>query len=119
MSFKLNNGQNRFTEIYVCGEREAGGAFATYTIHEKADDDSNQLGIRVFQSGPVKEAGVNGIFLEDLIDICVHRLTCFQSGPFACKENENAIQFLQCARGQLANRTADRQRRGVEGTMQA
>ncbi len=39
-----------------------------------------------FQNGPVQEAGVNGVFMEDVIDVLVDRLQNYQAGAFACKE---------------------------------
>lgn len=115
MSFVLTP-VDTHTCIYVHGDREPGGEFHTYAIHEKSMDDGNQLAILVFQHGPIKENGVNGINVEDLINICVHRLACFQTGPYACPENEEALTYLKLARHALDQRTKDRHMRGVEGT---
>ena len=71
-----------------------------------------------FQKGPVKETGENGIFLEDLLHICQHRLECFQAGDFACRENALALTKIQEALHWLNHRTADRQARNVEGLNQ-
>lgn len=72
----------------------------------------------LFQNGPIKEAGVNGITQEALIAIVIDRLRSFQKGPFSCCENaialmhcEEALMWLQC-------RTVERIKRGVEGTTQ-
>lgn len=116
MSFKLNRSQNASTDIFVCGDRNEGGEFVTYRISSQTEPA--ELGLIVFQDGPVTN-GVNGVSIEDLLDICAHRLLCFQTGPFACRENESSLQLIQLASTQLHNRTADRKRRGVEGTMQA
>lgn len=48
-----------------------------------------------FQSGPVKEAGLNGITNEDLLDIVLNRIMCFQKSKSASRENEMAIQKLE------------------------
>lgn len=71
-----------------------------------------------FQKGPLKEAGHNGISDEALIAVVIDRLEGFNSGKYRCRENICAITHLQEALMWLQKRTADRQRRGVEGTHQ-
>ena len=68
-----------------------------------------------FQSGPIKEAGVNGVNIEDLIVICIDQLQQFQDGDFSCRENAIAITKLEEAALWLTKRTLDRIERGVEG----
>ena len=70
-----------------------------------------------FQEGPVKEAGVNGAQIEDVIDVLVERLQGFQQ-ILPCRENEMAIMKLEEARLWLNERTRKRQAQGVEGTNQ-
>lgn len=70
-----------------------------------------------FQEGPVKESGINGCQTEDVIDVLLERLAKFQDGPLGCKENAQAIMHLSLARVWLITRTQNRQRQGVEGTM--
>ena len=70
-----------------------------------------------FQCGPLKEVGVNGCSIEDVIDVLVARLEDFQAGSFKCRENALAITKLQEAKHWLGHRTALRQQQGVEGTM--
>jgi len=69
-----------------------------------------------FQEGPIKESGLNGIFIEDLIAICINRLETFQKSDFRCRENACAITKLEESLLWLNKRTNNRQRRGVEGT---
>jgi len=69
-----------------------------------------------FQEGAIKEVGVNGIFMEDLINICVDRLEHYQKSDFACRENAIAITHLETALLWLNKRTNDRIKRGVQGT---
>lgn len=69
----------------------------------------------VFQNGPIKEVGVNGCHIEDLILICVDRLCYFQSTQYSCEENAAAINSLMDAIQHLRTRTAGREMRGVEG----
>ena len=72
----------------------------------------------VFQNGPVKEFGVNGISNESLLAIVEDRLLGFQSGQYACRENAIALTKLQESMLWLQKRTRDRIARGVEGTHQ-
>lgn len=69
-----------------------------------------------FQSGTVIDVGVNGIFIEDLLSICINRLEHFQNSKLNCRENAMAITRLQEATMWLNKRTLDRKKRGVEGT---
>ena len=69
-----------------------------------------------FQNGPIQEAGTNGISNESLLAIVEDRLSGFQSGPFACRENALALTKLQESMMWLHKRTRDRVARGVEGT---
>ena len=68
-----------------------------------------------FQEGPIKECGVNGVANEDLINMVICRLEHFQRSPFACKENEQAINKFSEGLMWLRKRTNDREARGVEG----
>jgi hypothetical protein len=116
--FTLEAGQHRFTEIRVIDEPGAGGAYHEYQVVAVGSPEAvlrqPYAEIR-FQKGPVKEAGKNGIFIEDLLHICAHRLECFQAGEFACDENEGALTAIRGALKWLNWRTKDRQTRGVEG----
>ena len=117
MSFPLSSKPDSNTVVFVHGDRESGGDYTTYKVCEKTlDAQSEELGLIVFQSGPVKEVGVNGVTEENLIDICIHRLTCFQTGPYACEENNQVLVFLHAAKASLGKRTENRRMRGVEGT---
>jgi len=80
--------------------------------YQKPADHSTIL----FQNGPIKEVGVNGITQEALLAIVIDRLQCFQRGPFACSENEQALQNIGVALNYLKARTRRRMAEGVEGT---
>ena len=117
--FKLPEGQHRFTEIHVLDQPGAGGAYHQYIVAPVSPEIPGQAFATIdFQKGPVAEAGKNGIFMEDLLEICRHRLQCFQAGNFACRENALALTKIEEALHWLNHRTADRQRRKVEGTSQ-
>ena len=69
-----------------------------------------------FQEGPIKECGVNGVCNEDLINMVIERLECFQNTEFKCRENALAITKLEEALLWLRKRTMSREQRGIEGT---
>lgn len=71
-----------------------------------------------FQNGPVAEVGTNGITNEALLAIVADRLEGFQSGPYKCPENEDALHYVRAALENLQLRTKKRTERGVEGTHQ-
>lgn len=73
-----------------------------------------------WQNGPLGVVGAdrvsqNGAFVEDVIRAAIGRLRFFQRTKFACDYNAEAISHLHAALNSLAERTADRTRRGVEG----
>ena len=114
------NGLNDALKIVATDDPGSGGANHAYLIY--ADESKVILGDGVtvsasinFQNGPIKEAGVNGLSNEALLAVVIDRLQCFQNGPFKCRENALALTKLEEAMHWLNNRTAIRQKRGVEG----
>lgn len=112
------NGANETLEIHVMDEFGSGGAHHHYLITYPAPESvGGDIGYDVFfQKGPIKEAGVNGITQEALLAICEDRLLCFQSGPYACADNAEALAHIQQAMECLQRRTKARIASGVEGT---
>jgi hypothetical protein len=107
------NPVNDRIEITVMDEPGAGGAHHHYAV----DVDGSENGLDVhFQNGPIAEAGVNGVTQEVLLAIVIDRLQCFQAGPYACKENGEALGYCLMALDWLKTRTRARMERGVEGT---
>lgn len=117
---------NEKLKIRVVDEPGSGGANHRYDISgfDKSsnpsaesilDSEANQT-IILFQNGPIKEAGVNGITHEALLAILVDRLEGFQKGPYACDENQEALENVCAAMAVLKSRTLKREARGVEGT---
>lgn len=72
----------------------------------------------MFQNGPIKEFGVNGITNEALLAILIDRLRGLQSGPFPSDEAEQAAAHIGTALLLLQKRTRARITRGVEGMNQ-
>lgn len=114
--------------IEVTDEPGAGGANHRYEI-TGFDTENNMSGtdhqgykasyarqLVLFQNGPIKEFGVNGITQEALLAIVIDRLRSFQKGPFSCRENAIALTHCEEALMWLQRRTVERIKRGVEGT---
>ena len=124
---KVNPANDRIY-ILVTDEPGAGGAHHRYEIG--GFDVSNNPSFQdfegytaregkmtvLFQNGPIPEAGVNGITQEVLLAIVADRLRSFQAGPYACIENQNALEHVEAAMEALLARTRKRMARGVEGT---
>ena len=117
------NGLNESLRIVVLDEPGQGNANHRYCIFAPCDEVNQELNASpvspiVFQNGPVKETGLNGISNECLLAIVEDRLVGFQSGPYACRENAIALTKLQETMMWLQKRTRDRMARGVECTNQ-
>lgn len=111
-------------EISVADEPGAGGANHRYEIagfdtrlnpSELAGSGHLQYGL-LFQNGPIREVGVNGITQEALVAIVIDRLRSFQAGPYSCHENAIALTHFEEGMMWLQRRTVARIKRGVEGT---
>lgn len=68
-----------------------------------------------FQSGPIKEHGVNGVQVEDVLGVALDRIR-FLNAKQACRENACAITKIEEGLHWLYARTKKRQQLGVEGT---
>lgn len=114
--------------IHVTDEMGPGGAYHKYEITgfdtslnpSKMGDNGythefSRL-VVLFQNGPLREVGANGITQEALLAILIDRLSSFQTGPFACPENAAALYHCERALWKLQERTQKRLQRGVEGT---
>lgn len=91
----------------------AGNASHTYGIQFGGPKDVCRI---QFQHGPRGvEGSTSGVFDDDLLAIIVDRLEGFQSGPYACGENELALEHIRQAREALGLRVARRIQQGVLG----
>jgi hypothetical protein len=75
--------------------------------------DVNSVSFTI-QKGPVKEADVNGCQVDTMIETAKIMLEGLNKN-FPCRENAMAITKLDECLMWLAKRTADREKRGVEG----
>lgn len=113
--------------VDVRDEPGSGGANHAYTIsgYQPALNPSvNELlpteGMLVlFQNGPIKDAGLNGVTHEVLLAILIDRLRGFSKGPYPSRENAIALTKLEEALFWLQSRTRDRIARAVEGSLSA
>lgn len=94
-------------------------AFPFFSDYEQ--DDKNRFiafapeGMSVvLQRGAVKELGVNGAQIDDVLTVCLSFLRGVNT-KVPCRENSVAITKLEECLMWLGARTADRERRGVEG----
>ena len=76
--------------------------------------DVNSLSFTL-QKGPIKEAGVNGCQIDQVVEAAKHILEGFNS-KFPCRENAMAITKLDECLMWLEKRTKDRIAREVEGS---
>lgn len=104
---------HKYTDVFSTDYIGPGNAHHVYVIKKK---EGEQMLAVFFQNGPIKEAGVNGVMDENLIAIVIDRLEGFQSGRYACEENQQALNHLESALNALQDRTRKREARGVEGT---
>lgn len=117
------NGLNDAITIEVLDEPGQGNACHQYIIvlpipdNDLPDTLTDRGGYPIhFQNGPIQSIGINGISQEALLAIVKDRLEGFQSGPFACNANQNALESVNQAINALLSRTIERTSRGVEGT---
>ena len=90
------------------------GANHFYTVMDSKDQMI--MGYIRFQQGA--RGGVdlpNGLRDDDLLEIVRDRLKGFQSGPYPCEENDEALEHIELALQALKKRTDERFARGVLG----
>lgn len=109
---------SKYTEVYYEKEFEhnAPHHFEVVTFEDDIFPEGKSLEQITFQSGPIKEYGVNGVMNEDLIAMVITRLEHFQKSEFVCRENAMAITKLEEALMWLRKRTTGRENKGIEGT---
>jgi hypothetical protein len=110
---KLNN-------VYIADEKGNGGAHHKYMICDANTEvpDGGIVSCEIqFQNGARKlPDSIHGVLDTDLLEIVRHRLSCFQQGPFATRENAIALTHIEEALLWMNKRVEDRIERGVLGT---
>ncbi len=90
-------------------------------VRENSEEEikiSEYIDIKL-QDGPIKENGINGCQIDNVIQYAIDTLQKFQEkddGKYYCGENRKAILKLEEAVEWLRFRTKRRQIAGVEGT---
>lgn len=114
MKIKLDTVQteNKLNEVYAVGDKGPGGAYHTYDICTRGNDES--IVYIDFQKGArFKPDSTTGVLIGDLLEIVRHQLQCFQEGEYACDANEAALDGVTKALVALNFRSTDRASRGV------
>lgn len=103
--------EDKLNSVWAVDEKEFN---ANHLYIVKRDDD--ELCKIQFQKGPQKEENsIAGVTDSDLLEMVRDRLTDFQNSEFACKENENALAYVNMALDWLYERALARKERGVLG----
>ena len=91
-----------------------------YALLNFKHDADGTLRFQVINFYKLHENGLydNGTTLEDVLGVCIERLQNLNK-RFFCRENSLALTKMQEALMWLNARTADRERRGVEGKHEA
>jgi hypothetical protein len=72
-----------------------------------------------FQRGSVTQVGLNGVRVEDVIEIVAEKLRQYQYAELPCLENEQALHHLNQAKQALLERRRLRQDQGVINSKEA
>lgn len=97
--------------VHTDDEPGSGGAHHRYMLTH-----GDSATVLRFQNGAVNDVGPNGVTDAQLLAILIHRLQCFQKGPFASRENAITLTHLEDAMNWQNRRTIGRLRKGIEGT---
>ena len=113
---KLSTIQKRekLNTVFVMGEKGNGGAHHNYLID--LQDGNKQVPIDFQNGARTLPDSIHGVLDTDLLEICRHRLQCFQEGPFASRDNAMALTHIEEALMWLNRRVEDRIERNVLGT---
>ena len=97
---------------------ENGNKFSNYINVENTKDEKGVAPTLSFtiQSGPIGDVGVNGCQARDMLEYLIYLFTSFNS-TVPNRETSITITKLEEALLWQDKRTADREKRKVEGTM--
>jgi len=115
------NGLNKALTIEVLDKPGQGNACHHYMVSWLKDSKPYSYTFKTsieFQNGLINEVGVNGLSNTALLAIVRDRLEGFQSGIYACSENQEALDSIVSAMESLASRTRKRVSLGIERTSQ-
>ena len=122
----MTNARKNFENLQPIAQRQDGVDFsretwdAFYTRVLKphnfitVDHETNTISFKI-QQGPIKEKGLNGCQLTDLVVVANHMVTEL-SKNHPCAENDLTTMYWEKGLQAQADRTKDRETRNVEGT---
>lgn len=110
------NDINDQIEVRPIDQPGAGGGHHQYILSSpKCEED----GLVTFHQPDANRHGVlTGYTIEAYLTPLLHRLECFQAGPFACEENAVALDHGLKMMEALRQRTARRNAAGLEGKLE-
>lgn len=92
-------------EVFADGPTSAGGVRNVYGYGFHINPYTfDYLGEIRFQQGHPESVGINGVTLESVLAICLHRLNGFQRGPYPSAFNAMAIGHIEQAIAVLQQR---------------
>ena len=115
-------------KMLLAKKPKGGDMLAEYKATNETDENQNPtggcakgVGLSIdWQNGPLgreeERIEPNGAFVETIIDVARQRIEFYQQSKFKCRENAIAITKLEEALVWLNSRTANREKREVEGT---
>ena len=108
--------RNNLNTVITRDEKGNGNANHEYQVIF-GDIETGKDGIMLqFQNGGRNiEGSIRGLTNEDMLEICRHRLQCFQTSEYACRENDKALEYIETALMWLNSRVEDRFERNVLG----
>lgn len=114
---KLNTIQkrNKLNVVYGLDGKGNGNAYHQYVVRDINNEDIDICLLNFQNGGRNIEGSEHGLTAEDLLEICRHRLQCFQTSEYACRENAVALTHIEEALMWLNRRTEDRAERNVLG----
>jgi hypothetical protein len=116
------NDLNNKIQITAVDEPGSGGAYHLYelqTLPAVGAAYRTQMCFHHIEPGKLIPTEPNGFSNESFLAVLLHRLECFQAGPFACPENEAALTAGRAMMAALQSRTLKRAAQGVEGKLEA
>lgn len=111
--------RNKLNDVYRSGGVGPGGAYHTYEIVplNRAPDLETPVFTIQFQKGArLEDDSVSGVLDTDLLEIVRDRLSSFQRGEYATRDNAMALTHVEEALLWMNKRVEDRADRGVLGT---
>lgn len=112
------NKRNKLNTVVPVGDKGNGNSHHEYQVIFGDIATGKEGVVLQFQDGGRGlEGSVDGLTIEDLLEICRHRLQSFQTSEYACRENAIALTSIEQALLWLNYRAEDRVERGVFGTI--